>query len=89
MIRRIVRAAILDDDGNVWDVPQPGRHHHIIRIMRESGYKGRLSGHERQGFLLDDGTFITRDEGMAVAEAAGQLLGGKAIASVLTSEDLW
>lgn len=86
---RIEAAAIRDIDGKVWSVPPPGRHPDVIRLMRESGYAGPVSGNDLQGFLLSNGKFCRRIPAMRVARKAGQLKGGKSIASVLTSEDLW
>lgn len=86
---RIVSAAIRDDSGTVWSVPQPGRHHDVIAYMRRSGYKGPVAGPDQQGFVLSNGNFCLRRAAMRVAKKAGQIKGGKAIGSVLTSEDLW
>jgi len=86
---RIEMAAIRDINGKVWSVPRPGRHHHVIRLMRESGYTGPVNGPDMQGFVLSNGQFCRRIPAMRIAKKAGQLLGGKSIASVLTSEDLW
>lgn len=84
----IVKAAIRDDLGKVWSVEAPGRHHHIIKLMRESGYTGHVGG-PRQGFVLSDGRFASREECYPIAKGNGQLKGGKMIGSILTSEDLW
>lgn len=85
---QIEAAAIRDDTGKVWSVPQPGRHHDVIRLMRESGYTGQVGG-DLQGFLLNNGMFCRRKPAKRIAEQAGQLKNGRTVASVLTSEDLW
>lgn len=85
---RIVRAAILLDNGAVFSLPPPARHHHLIKELRENGYTGPLSG-ERQGFLLNNGQFARRKPALAIAEEAGQLLTGDTISWQLTTEDLW
>lgn len=86
---RIVRAAIRDNLGGVWSVPIPGRHHDVIREMREAGYKGPVSGRDQQGFLLNDGRFIRRKAAYRIAKRAGQLLQEEPIGADVTSEDLW
>lgn len=85
---RVVRAAIRDDNGGVHSVPAPGRHHDVIREMRKRGFIGFVSG-QRQGFLLNNGTFVRRKTAYKIAKEAGQLKNGNTIATVLTSEDLW
>ena len=85
----IVSAAIKDIDGKVWSVPQPGRHHNIIALMRESGYVGPVAGKDQQGFILSNGNFCRRYAALGVAYKSGQLKNGTTIGSVITSEDLW
>lgn len=84
----VVRAAIRDDRGAVWSLPQPNRHHDIIKMMREAGYEGPLQG-DRQGFVLSDGRFARRKSAMSVAHRAKQIKRGETISATLTSEDLW
>lgn len=83
---KVVRAAIVDDFGGVHSVPIPGRHHNIIKQMREAGYIGSV---RQQGFLLNDGQFMNRDDAKLVAIKANQLKNGDTISATLTSEDLW
>lgn len=42
---------------------------------------------EKQGFYTSKGRFVTREEGLIIARAAGQV--GDIIGGVLTSEDLY
>lgn len=86
---RIEAAAIRDIDGKVWSLPQPSRHHDVIRHMRENGYAGPVSGQDQQGFVLSDGRYCRRKAALSVAKKAGQLKGGKLIGSQVTTEDLW
>jgi len=44
--------------------------------------------HETQGFVTEDGTFLTRAEAEKLARQTGQLV-GPIIGGELTSEDLW
>lgn len=59
-------------DESVWSIPKPGRHHDVIRLMVEKGYPTPIKG--VQGFILNDGTFVGRNEAMEVAHNAEQLL---------------
>lgn len=86
---RIESAAIRDIDGNVWSLPQPARHHDVIRFMRESGYTGPVSGIDQQGFILSDGRFCRRKAAYSIAKKADQLKHGTMIGSQVTTEDLW
>lgn len=85
----IVCAAIRGDDGVVYSLPRPARHHNVIDHMRAQGYAGLVSG-DRQGFLLSDGTFTWRRPALHVAKRAGQLIREPtAPAHGLFSEDVW
>ena len=86
---RIECAAIKGDDGKVYSVPRPGRHHDVIHKMREEGYAGLVSG-DRQGFLLSDGRFTWRKPALHIATRAEQLIREPtAPAHGLFSEDVW
>lgn len=85
---RIETAAIKTDDGTVWTLPRPARHHDVIRHIRDSGVKLPVGG-DRQGFVLSNGQFARRKPALRVAIRAGQILNGRVIGGILTSEDLW
>jgi len=81
--RWITHVAILYH-GHVHALPEPRRHHDVIRSM------GGISGPDIQGFLDNDGVFLNRKEALQVALDAGQVLDVNAIrADRLFSEDLW
>jgi hypothetical protein len=82
----IVAAAIRDHDGTVYSVPRPGRHHHVIRLMVEAGRPKPITG--EQGFVLEDGRFVNREEGAQMALASGQIE-ELHWPPDLFSEDLW
>jgi hypothetical protein len=92
----IERAAILVD-GDVWDVPQPGRHNDVINIYvygmtqpPEGSAKLRSLRHFEQGFLTSTGRFVGREEALSIARAANQIIkrcGGDE--DELYSENLW
>lgn len=79
-------------DGKVWSLPAPNRHHNVIRLIAKTNGVG-IKGPDVQGFLDDSGTFLNRREGMALAEANGQLKRDNDPKHYqgpdLYSEDLW
>jgi hypothetical protein len=84
----VVAAAIKSKvNGQVYSVPQPGRHHHVISKMAKEGLPLPIQG--EQGFLLSDGSFVRRARAKMIAVRAGQLLPGVSGRSKLYSEDLW
>lgn len=89
-VLRVDCAAIRTPDGNVFWVDQPGRHHDVIRVMREAGYEGPVGG-DLQGFMLSDGRFVMRKAALRVAIKAGQVERDKCHAPAvgLFSEDVW
>lgn len=84
--QRIIAAA-MDVGGVICFVPQPGRHHDIIRKLAAVGHP--IPVHGRQGFLTDEGQFVDRRLALGIAEIAGQLLPGKGASGELFSEDVW
>ncbi|MBV6304882.1 hypothetical protein KVP10_08280 [Candidimonas humi] len=82
-MNRITHVAILHND-KAHALPAPHRHHDIIRSM------GGIHGPDTQGFLDDQGNFLTREEALQVALDAGQVKDPANIrAGRLFSEDLW
>lgn len=76
----ITHVAIMMEDGRIWSLPKPARHHHIIRAYFDS--TGEVVGSDAvQGFLAYDIQFITREDAFALT---GKGRGGKSY-----SEDLW
>jgi len=86
---RLTHVAVRDTEGQVWSLPRPYRHHHVLKVMYDHGAKQREDNHENQGFLDAHGHYLTRKQALVNAHAHHQLIGGKTIASILTSEDLW
>lgn len=83
---KVKQAAIRDDDGKVWTLPRPARHHTILRHMNAHGKPGSFI--DGQGFILDDGTFARRKPAAIIAIRAGQIEKCN-WGSNLYSEDLW
>lgn len=70
-------------DGVIHSLPAPARHHDILNT-----HKTLAMG--QQGFLTNEGRFVTRMEARCIAEQAGQMMrrvGGDD--SRLFSENLW
>lgn len=85
--KTVEKAAIMSSiDASIHDVPRPGRHHDVMRIMKSKGYPLPISG--CQGFTLNDGSFCCRHEAARIALANRQVK-NLTIASQLISEDLW
>jgi hypothetical protein len=94
-----IETAALRVDGEVWTLPRPARHHVLIYAwgmahwraghgLTGSGGPGELPDDAEQGFVTSTGRFVTRDDALTIALAAGQV--GQLIApGTLSSEDLW
>ena len=78
---RVIAAAVRQA-GRVWIGK---RHPEIMARMREAGCK-RVT-QRQQGFVLEDGSFVSRDVARDHARESGQVDEG--FSKVLTSEDLW
>lgn len=88
--QRLVGVAIRLDDGEVFSLPAPNRHHDVIReIRRARGMDVHVSG-DRQGFITDAGEFLSRKQALDVANIQGQIIKGpSAPVHGLFSEDVW
>lgn len=84
---KIDAAAIRLSDGVVVAVARPGRHHDVIRKVKEQNLNLRQAV---QGFLIDLNRFVDREEAFKIASSAGQIIRNKPKAITwLYSEDLW
>lgn len=82
----IICAAVMLDD-EVWQLPSPARHHHIL-VALDHVLPGRAIEAHVQGFMTNTGRFVEREEAARIASMAGQV--GKLTAPPhLFSEDLW
>jgi hypothetical protein len=74
--------------GKTWSLPKPNRHHHIIRLIVEELNVPTVDAHgDDQGFLDDQGEYLTREQALSHARQAGQV--GKTAHDELYSEDVW
>lgn len=76
----IVNAAVKTKKGDVF----VDRRHHLILQNHYPHTKGGI-----QGFVTSDGRFVTREEALQIAIAAGQIKEKKYDKSRLFSEELW
>lgn len=81
-----VVAAACRYDGLVCALPQPARHHHIIRAL--ATIQGiEMPVDKEQGFVTNTGRFVNREEAAEIALKAKQVLSLER--TWLASEDLW
>lgn len=83
----VYAVAIRGNAGRVFALPQPYRHHDVIRHMANLGEPTPITG--EQGFLVSGRGFANRTEARRFAEEAGQILEGRGKLGELYSEDLW
>lgn len=88
--KKIVGVAIRDTEDRIWSLPAPLRHMHVQALMREHGAKQKPDNQWNQGFIDEDGKYLTRKQAIVNAEMHEQVKGGQRInAATLLSEDLW
>lgn len=76
----------IEQNGVIYSLAKPKRHSDIINSVPEKevpSWKGSI-----QGFIDDNGTFLTREEAFIVTMQIGQIK-GSSISDRLFSEDLW
>ena len=72
----------------VFSIVRPFRHHDVIKLISAAG-KGPVTGTDIQGFVTNTGRFVDRQEGCAIARAAGQIVVKHGPDDTLFSEDMW
>lgn len=80
---RIAAAAIRTDDGTIYTLPPPARHHTIMQQF------GLMPTADQQGFVTDEGQWARRMPALRIARAAGQIIRETAPGHGLFSEDVW
>ena len=73
-------------NGQIWSLPSPFRHHHVIRVIHYLNDIDTYSDDE-QGFLDHTGTFLSRRQAKYRAIECGQIT--STLHNELFSEDLW
>ena len=90
-MKKIIGVAVKYNESDFFvSLPEPNRHHHIIRMMVEEGFEEPPIIGE-QGFVDTMHNFLTREESYDIAIENGQFnRRDKRITSKkLFSEDLW
>ncbi len=91
-MEKIKQAAIKDAYGAIWTLPKPCRHPDILLNMTEQRRGSSLGS--VQGFITEEGRFVTREEAFVIARKAHQLVPSRFARPIepgaqLFSEDLW
>ena len=86
MDRRIVAAAV-EIEGIIISTPRPGRHHNVLHALHALGVKDH--GPDVQGFLTNEGKFVSREIAYWIAKDAGQIVHKTPPEDILFSEDIW
>lgn len=76
----------------IYSLPSPKRHHDVIReIAAKTGVETVSAYGEDQGFLDEEGRYLTRKQALEVAREEGQLRDGALgpRLGILFSEDVW
>lgn len=85
----LTHVACKDTKGRIWSLPEPFRHHDVLRVMYDHGARCAEDNHYSQGFLDASGKYLNRHAALISAEINKQIKNGEIIGGVLTSEDLW
>jgi hypothetical protein len=87
---KIISAALKIGEAII-SMPRPNRHHNLLREIFLQTDGSNLGKRAIQGFLTDEGTFLTREEAFVVALRFGLFKWGSKPHSshILFSEDLW
>lgn len=76
--------------GKIWSLPAPNRHHHVIRMIVEQAGVSYVDCYgSNEGFLDNDGNYLTRTDALFRAQECGQLNDRDIIGGQLYSENLW
>lgn len=86
---KIIAAAIKRGE-IVFFISPPARHHTILHALDKSVYRPKdiIQPHE-QGFITDEGKFISREEAKELVKTNGQKTIADYNSTQLFSEDLW
>lgn len=88
-IERITGVAFLMRSKMMLVLPAPNRHHHIIQASIPEDLPRKAVCCADQGFITSTGRYVTREEAVPIARAAGQLIRKTSPEDKLFSEDLW
>ncbi|HYX22471.1 MAG TPA: hypothetical protein VFA98_16625 [Thermoanaerobaculia bacterium] len=80
----MIVAVAIQHRGKTYSLPRPNRHHHVILHIVSTTGASHVDG--EQGFLDDEGNFLSRAMAAGHAFACGQIKEEK---KGLFSEDVW
>jgi hypothetical protein len=82
-------AAYDEASGLVWFSYPKARHHNLLHLMAEYGYSEAQVANVKQGFLTTKGRYVDREQALAIAKTANQLIKKTDPPHKLFSEDLF
>jgi hypothetical protein len=86
---RVQQCALRRETGEIFTLPRPNRHFHLIKAVVELGWELPIQ-QDQQGFLLEDGRWVRRKAALIFALTSGQVKEEDLISkNTLLSEDLW
>lgn len=86
----ILGVALYDEaTGLVWFSYPKARHHNLLHLTREYGFKADHVAKMKQGFLTTKGRFVDREKALVIAKEANQLIKKTDPPHLLFSEDLF
>lgn len=76
--------------GKLYQLPKPNRHHDLLDIMYEERNRAEQVYADEEGFITSTGRYVTREEGLVIAQTAGQILSERHNhPTELYSESVW
>lgn len=88
MSETITGVAMLYDDGRVFALPRPHRHHHLYAL---AAFLGMQPDEHDTGFTTSTGRYVTREQAQLLCIESGQTWrrSGNQSDPKLYSEDVW
>lgn len=88
-VEHIAAVAMRSQEGDLWTEVPPARHHDLINQMVANCQSCAVIANAEQGFYTNKGEFVTRERGMEIALAAGQVVNPEPALAALFSENMW
>ncbi len=91
MNEKIIGAAVISSNGDMFAMAPPARHGDVIRYMVTQGRKSQEVFDAEQGFVTSTCRFVNRQEAYQIAKENGQLIRPEIdhIPGTLFSENVW
>lgn len=84
-MEQIVSSAVRDKHGDIFRLPPPAHHKHILAWMRQQGHYHKDAV---KGFWTSEDRFVGRQQGARIAMRSGQAIALR-FAPDLHSGDMW